>query len=92
MYSYSPTFLLPLRKLRAILITSMTIALAGCGGGGTPAFTGIAGTVTVLHSFAGGTTDGEQPTGSLIQASDGYLYGTSSYGGTSNGGTVFKIQ
>lgn len=49
------------------------------------------GTETVLHSFAGGSTDGANPQGSLKQASDGDFYGMTSYGGASNAGTVFKI-
>lgn len=49
------------------------------------------GTETVLYSFAGGTTDGSTPQGSLIQASDGNFYGTTVSGGANNVGTVFKI-
>jgi len=55
------------------------------------------GTTTVLHSFAGGATDGAYPYGGLVQAADGNLYGTTGYGGPaatgmSNGdGAVFKI-
>lgn len=49
------------------------------------------GTESVLHSFAGGPTDGDTPWGSLIQASDGNLYGVTSSGGPSDHGVVFKI-
>ena len=49
-----------------------------------------AGAETVLHSFAGGTTDGADPT-ALIQGSDGNFYGTTVAGGASNVGTVFKV-
>lgn len=48
------------------------------------------GTETVLHSFAGGTTDGCQP-GGLILGSDGNLYGATLGGGQNNDGVVFKI-
>jgi len=51
------------------------------------------GTESVLHFFAGGA-DGLQPVGSLIQASDGNLYGMTRMGGAGNfayGGTVFRI-
>jgi uncharacterized repeat protein (TIGR03803 family) len=47
------------------------------------------GTLTTLHSFS--YTDGGQPDGALIQASDGNLYGTTSEGGPNLYGTVFKI-
>jgi hypothetical protein len=47
--------------------------------------------LTVLHSFAGGT-DGLGSEGDLIMDSAGILYGTSVNGGTSNFGTIFKIQ
>jgi uncharacterized repeat protein (TIGR03803 family) len=51
----------------------------------------LSGTETVLYSFAGGTTDGATPYGSLIQASDGNFYGMTSGGGAYGLGTVFKI-
>jgi uncharacterized repeat protein (TIGR03803 family) len=47
-------------------------------------------TYKVLHSF-GTAGDGSQPYGSLVQASDGNLYGTTTVGGANNLGTVFKI-
>ena len=50
-----------------------------------------AGKVTILHSFAGGVTDGSIPVGGLVQANDGTLYGTTYGGGTKNWGVVFKI-
>jgi uncharacterized repeat protein (TIGR03803 family) len=50
-----------------------------------------AGTVTLLHAFAGGTTDGANPNAAVIQATDGNFYGTTTNGGASGRGTVFKI-
>jgi uncharacterized repeat protein (TIGR03803 family) len=47
-------------------------------------------TLTTLHNFAG--SDGRYPAAGLIQGTDGYLYGTTSQGGASNYGTVFKIS
>ena len=50
-----------------------------------------AGVETVLYSFGGGISDGNQPYGALIQGSDGNFYGTTSHGGTFNGGNFFRI-
>jgi uncharacterized repeat protein (TIGR03803 family) len=46
---------------------------------------------TLLHEFAGGVADGQQPNGSLILSSS-TLYGMTLYGGNSDYGTIFKIQ
>jgi len=48
-------------------------------------------TLTILHSFTAGN-DGEQPKASLVQGTDGALYGTTFMGGTNRAGTVFKVQ
>lgn len=50
------------------------------------------GVLSTLHSFAGATADGDEPETGLIFGSDGNLYGTTSYGGTADAGTVFKIS
>jgi uncharacterized repeat protein (TIGR03803 family) len=50
-----------------------------------------AGDFTSLYSFTGGA-DGGGPAAGLIQASDGYLYGTTFQGGSSNSGTVFRMD
>jgi uncharacterized repeat protein (TIGR03803 family) len=47
--------------------------------------------VTVLHSFQGGT-EGQQPYAGLVQATDGLLYGTTYLGGSNNAGVVFKVN
>jgi uncharacterized repeat protein (TIGR03803 family) len=46
----------------------------------------------LLHSFAGGVADGQSPQAALTTDGSGFLYGTTYYGGTSNHGTVFKLQ
>ena len=46
---------------------------------------------TVMHSFAGGTTDGAAPYGPLVVDVSGNLYGTTSSGGPNGAGTVFKL-
>ena len=50
------------------------------------------GTLTVLHSFTGGTTDGCSPLGTLTMDKDGNLYGTTEGCGFSNVGTVWKVS
>ena len=55
------------------------------------------GVETILHSFAGGSTDGAGPWTGLTMDSNGNLYGTTQYGGTGDrppgyGGTVFEIS
>jgi uncharacterized repeat protein (TIGR03803 family) len=46
----------------------------------------------VLHPFRGAPMDGEAPSGVLLLASDGWLYGTTLTGGISNQGTVFRLR
>jgi len=68
-----------------------TTALGGSEGCGTLFSIDRAGVTTTLHSFVRGT-DGCEPQGNLIQASDGALYGTTPSGGTGadQAGTVFR--
>lgn len=73
------------------------------GGTGSPGCNGVScgtifritpfGVFAMIHSF-NCLTDGCQSFGGLIQAADGYLYGTASGGGTGNigGGTVFRVS
>jgi uncharacterized repeat protein (TIGR03803 family) len=49
------------------------------------------GTLTLLHSFAGGPTDGGTPWGGVIQDSKGNLYGTTLEGGSDREGTVWEL-
>ena len=82
-----------------IPVCAITGAPVGCG---TVFKITPGGVLTSLHSFDG--TDGFEPTGGLVQASDGNLYGTTFAGGANNVpactvppynyvgcGTVFKI-
>jgi uncharacterized repeat protein (TIGR03803 family) len=48
-------------------------------------------TETVLHSFGNGT-DGIVPYANLVFDTAGNLYGTTQYGGTYGGGTVFELS
>ena len=49
------------------------------------------GAETALHSFAGGA-DGAVPNGAMVEGKDGALYGTTTAGGTSGQGTVFRLK
>ena len=67
--------------------------------GGANLYTGTvfkitaSGVLTTLYSFCAhsGCPDGEEPFAGLVLGADGDLYGTTQYGGTRGGGTVFKI-
>jgi uncharacterized repeat protein (TIGR03803 family) len=67
-----------------------TTVQAGSSGVGTIFRITVAGTLTTLYSFSGGT-DGSNPYAGLIQATDGNFYGTTFNGGNGHFGTVFKI-
>jgi uncharacterized repeat protein (TIGR03803 family) len=51
------------------------------------------GNLTTLYSFCAlaGCLDGSQPSATLVLATDGKLYGTTQFGGSSNSGTLFQI-
>ena len=48
-------------------------------------------TFSILHSFTGTGTDGSQPHASVLYQG-GILYGTTSYGGTTNSGTLYSYN
>jgi len=63
----------------------------GTGNAGSIIKTNADGTgFSYLHHF--NTSDGAHPEGTLIQATDGKLYGTSREGGMFEGGTMFRIR
>lgn len=68
-----------------------TASAGGTNGQGVVFRIAPGGTFTNLYSFTGGD-DGGDPQGALIQASDGYYYGTTWSGGPANQGTVFRIN
>ena len=49
------------------------------------------GTEIVLHTFQNGTGDGLEPNAGLTMDAQGNLWGTTTYGGTTNNGTVFEL-
>jgi uncharacterized repeat protein (TIGR03803 family) len=71
-----------------------TTSAGGTYGYGTVFKMTPTGKITTLYSFCpqSGCPDGETPTASLVQGTDGNFYGTTSGGGANgNYGTVFKI-
>ena len=50
------------------------------------------GDFSVLHHLMGGFEEGRSPSGRLLLEEDGSLVGTTAFGGTHFGGTVYKIQ
>jgi len=63
----------------------------GSGHGGIVFKVSPAGKETVLHAFGTGT-DGRQPSSALVADQGGNLYGTTTYGGASDAGTVYKLS
>ncbi|HLY17944.1 MAG TPA: choice-of-anchor tandem repeat GloVer-containing protein [Bryobacteraceae bacterium] len=87
------TFATRLRTLSIPL--ALTIAVVTAAGAQTRtsgAAQPAARTFTTLHSFTGGGSDGASPFASVIADSNGNLYGTTAFGGTSNCGTVFELM
>jgi uncharacterized protein (TIGR03437 family) len=65
-------------------------------GGSTPSAPTIfkmtlSGSLTNLHTFPSNFSNGGGPFARLIQATDGNFYGTTTYGGSNNTGTFFKM-
>ena len=70
-----------------------TAVFAGPQGGGTVFALNKTGSgFTLLHSFVGTGVTLRNPRGALTQGPDGSLYGTTTAGGASGFGGVFKIQ
>src|ERR1019366_6409934 len=70
------------RTSAALVFTTLMLVVAASTGA-------TAQTFNTLLSFDG--TDGASPTAGLVQATNGYLYGTTALGGANDYGTVFKI-
>jgi uncharacterized repeat protein (TIGR03803 family) len=50
------------------------------------------GAETILHTFAGGSSDGATPTCGVVRDSSGNLYGNTVTGGDLNSGTVYELS
>ncbi|MGA2605130.1 MAG: choice-of-anchor tandem repeat GloVer-containing protein [Verrucomicrobiia bacterium] len=68
--------------------TDTSCANSGCG---TVFKISTNGALTTLYSFLGGD-DGQRTQATLVQGTDGWLYGVTVAGGTNGYGTVFKIS
>jgi uncharacterized repeat protein (TIGR03803 family) len=51
----------------------------------------LGGALTVLHDFLNGSHDGFYPYSGMLLASDGNIYGTTTAGGTTGCGTLFRV-
>ncbi len=68
-----------------------TTLLGGAANRGTVFSLSPGGTLTTLHTFAGGAGDGAYPRAALTRGPDGALYGTTTAGGRLDFGTIFRI-
>jgi len=68
-----------------------TTTLGGASNFGTVFSITPDGTYGLLHSFKGGSQDGQSPSGGVVFDTNENLYGTTYLGGNHNGGTVFVI-
>ncbi|MBZ5572391.1 MAG: hypothetical protein LAO09_11005 [Acidobacteriia bacterium] len=70
-----------------------TTVYGGANGAGTIFKISPSGKLSTVYSFCAqdGCTDGGNPNAGLVQASDGNLYGTTTFGGVNYGGTIFGI-
>ena len=69
-----------------------TTNTGGVFGVGTVFRVDATGNETVLYSFTGTGSDGKSPYAGVVRDAQGNLYGTTESGGTSNVGTVFKVD
>src|SRR5580700_5676029 len=74
-----------MKMLRVVIVPLVLLAI-----GGFP-HNASAVTVNPLNLFTN-SSDGHTPVAGLLQASDGFFYGTASAGGTGGNGTVFRMN
>jgi uncharacterized repeat protein (TIGR03803 family) len=68
--------------------------VGGANGAGTIFKITLNGALTTLYNFCSqsGCPDGQYPSGGVVQATDGNLYGTTADGGANGYGTVFSLS
>ncbi len=71
-------------------VATPAVSRASADGAGSDAAT-LPASGSVLYSFGATLTDGHDPYAGVIQASDGNFYGVTVLGGSSNGGTFYKL-
>jgi uncharacterized repeat protein (TIGR03803 family) len=71
-----------------------TAFYGGVNGVGTVFKVTFGGLLAALHSFASGYAEGAFPEAALVQGGNGYLYGTTTYGGVPHGGlgVVYRVN
>jgi uncharacterized repeat protein (TIGR03803 family) len=69
-----------------------TTEFGGADNAGTVFQITLSGFEMQIHSFANSPEDGKFPKAALIQASDGNFYGTTNDGGSTGGGTVYRLN
>lgn len=74
-------------------VVSATLAGGGPEQAGTlMSWNPASGQLEVLYAFQPGGQDARTPSADLIEGRDGFLYGTTSQGGSRGRGTVFRLQ
>src|ERR1700742_1310026 len=77
---------LGVQRKRVLLCGAMAVGVAAA------AMPAQAGSYSVVHSFAGmAQGDGDQPSSALVADGQGRLYGTTFEGGTTGGGSVYRL-
>ena len=69
-----------------------TTYVGGENGGGTVFRVTLAGVLTTIHSFGGSKGEPLLPYSGVVQAADGFLYGTTLRGGADDAGTVYRLS
>ena len=88
---YSPRVMIPIPGSSPLAFYGLCVNGGANGGGTIWKFAPSTNSLTVLHAFSGGSSDGYNPY-SLNLAPDGNIYATTWAGGTANDGTLLQIN